>query len=215
MIKEVSEKTKENECQIEYQPAARRSSFADRLGRNMASACLLLLAVSSLKNAALPDGQTVAAAVREMTQLNDHLGAIEFVGNFLPETVAVFLDSPGTFAMTAPCSGNAVHTFSKEEPYVSYLPADDGKIYAGAGGQVASVAHGQDEELILRLRHENGYETLYYGLSGLLVREGDQVTDQTCLGYADAGAEVFIEVRYTGLPVDPSSLIRARKADVS
>ena len=179
----------------------------------MAIACLLILAVSSLRNAALPDGQTVAAAVREMTQLDDHLGAIEFVGNFFPETVSVFLKSPYSVSMTAPCIGKAVHPFSAEEPYVSYLPAADGKIYAAANGQVAGVAHGQEEEMILRLRHENGYETLYYGLSDLLVREGEGVTDQTCLGYAEPGKEVFLEVRRTGLPVDPSSLLLKRKAE--
>ena len=202
-----------NDPLIRYAPPGKRRSFADRLGRNMAIACLLILAVSSLRNAALPDGQTVAAAVREMTQLDDHLGAIEFVGNFFPETVSVFLKSPDSVSMTAPCSGKAVHPFSAEEPYVSYLPAADGKIYAAANGQVAGVAHGQEEEMILRLRHENGYETLYYGLSDLLVREGEGVTDQTCLGYAEPGKEVFLEVRRTGLPVDPSSLLLNRKAE--
>jgi len=212
VIRKNRTETETNEL-IQSIPPKKRSSFADRLGRNMAIACLLILAVSSLRNAALPDGQTVAAAVREMTGLDDHLGAIEFVGNFFPETVSVFLESPASFTITAPCSGKAVHAFSAEEPYVSYLPAADGKIHAAANGQVVGIAHGQEEEMILRLRHDDGFETLYYGLSDLLVHEGDTVTDQTCLGYAEAGKEVFLEVRRTGLPVDPSSLLVARKAE--
>ena len=78
-------------------------------------------------------------------------------------------------------------------------------VYAFAAGQVMSIAHGQDEELIVRLRHENGMETLYYNLSDVLTQEEDSVSSSTCLGHVIPGSQALPEVRRAGRSMNPTA----------
>ncbi len=75
-----------------------------------------------------------------------------------------------------------------------------------------SVSHDADDHAILRVRHEGGYETLYYGLSDVRVQEGDHVTAQTCLGAFDPVHAAF-ETRRYGLPIDPSGMLGQRSGE--
>lgn len=207
---QIRESSKESWQKIESKA---RPSFVDRLGRNMALAGLLVLGVSALKNAQLPSGQTVLAAVQEITypRLDDRLGAIDFVGSFFPETAAVFFEDAPVSFLTAPGVGAALHAWSREEPYLTYQTEANGSVYAAAPGQVMSVAHGMEEERVIRIRHENGVETMYYDLQEAYVQEGDQVTETTCLGVALPGKDATMEVRRAGKTVDPTAWMRERQ----
>lgn len=191
-------------------------SFGEHLTRNLALAGMLVLTVAAVRTASLPSGQTVLAAVQDMINgpWDDHLGKIDFVSNFFPETVSVFFDTSASASLTAPCFGEVRHTWTNTEPYISYQ-SSDGRVYAAAAGQVMSVAHGPSEELILRVRHEDGLETLYYNLAEVRVREGDPVTDETCLGILLPAQDAAIEVRRSGLPIDPDALLKPRSGDPS
>ena len=186
-------------------------SFGESLARNMALAGMLVLTVAAVRTASLPTGQTVLTAVQSMIdgQWNERLGKIDFVSNFFPETVSVFFDTSSSGALTAPCFGEVTHVFSKDEPYIAYQ-SSDGKVYAAAAGQVMSIAHGPAEEMILRVRHDDGLETLYYNLREISVREGDEVTESSCLGVLMAGQEAAVEVRRSGLAIDPKKLMQPR-----
>ena len=83
-------------------------------------------------------------------------------------------------------------------------------VYAFAAGQVMSIAHGQDEELIVRLRHESGMETLYYNLADVLTQEGDSVSSSTCLGHVIRGSQALLEVRMAGRSMNPSAWLFPR-----
>ena len=213
MMKSMKQIQRESAAQpsIEYQDAA-RPRFGERLARNLALSGILVLAVVSVRNARLPSGQTVMTAVQEMIDPSweDQLGKISFVGNFLPETMSVFFETPLDSRLTAPCIGPVQHAWTEQEPYLGYQSAD-GLVYAAAEGQVMSVSHGLDEERIVRVRHENGLETLYYNLRSVLVREGDPVTASTCLGQKLSGAQALIEVRRAGRPIDPGAMITQRE----
>ena len=175
-------------------PLSDKKRFADHLTRNLALSGMLILAVAAVRGAGLPNGQTVQAAVRQLTDpsWDESLGKIT--------------------ARTAPCFGAVTHAWSEGEPYVGYS-AVDRNVFAAADGQVMSLAHGVEEEYVIRIRHENGLETLYYGLAEALVREGDPVTDQTCLGYALSPDGVFIEVMRSGRADDPTGLLLPRSGD--
>ena len=73
-----------------------------------------------------------------------------------------------------------------------------------------SVAHGLEEERVVRVRHENGLESLYYNLGSVSVREGDEVTAQSCLGTALAGQQALVEVRRAGRAIDPTAMLSLR-----
>ncbi len=188
--------------------------WGEKLARNMALAVLLLLTVVSVRNAELPTGETVLTAVQEMidSDWDEHLGKIDFVSNMFPETVSVFFDTAPAASLSAPCFGLVSHAWTRDEPYIGYK-SDDGKVYAAGKGQIMSLAHGPMEERIVRIRHEDGVETLYYGLDHVSVHEGDQVTDKTCIGTVKAGLDAAVEVRRAGVPVDPTGLLAPRSVE--
>ena len=197
---------------IEYKKE-QKSSWGEKLARNLALSGIMALTIVSVRSAQLPSGQTVLTAVQEMLDPSweDTLGKISFVGNFLPEAVSVFFETGAQIPLTAPCFGEARHLWTADEPYMGFA-ASDGRVYAAATGQVMSVAHGIDEERIVRVRHEDGIETLYYNLASVLVKEGDAVTASTCLGQTLPQADAVIEVRRAGVPVDPTPWISPREA---
>lgn len=201
---------KEQETDVKYRHAE-KPRWGEKLARNFAFAGILTLMVVSVRNAQLPTGKTVLTAVQEMIDANwdGSLGKISFVSNLLPESMAVFFESDLNAELTAPCFGPVVHAWSEKEPYLGYS-ATNGNVYAVSTGQVMSVAHGLEEEKIVRVRHENGLESLYYNLASVNIREGDEVSAQTCLGTAISGQQALVEVRRAGRAIDPTDLLTLR-----
>ncbi len=60
------------------------------------------------------------------------------------------------------------------------------------------------------MRHEDGLESLYYNLASVNVREGDEVSAQTCIGTALTGRQALLEVRRAGRPIDPAPFLQPR-----
>ena len=193
---------------------AEKTRWGEKLARNCAFVGILTLMVVSVRNAQLPTGQTVLTAVQEMIDASwdSSLGKISFVSNLLPESMAVFFESDLNAELTAPCFGPVVHAWSEKEPYLGYS-ATNGNVYAVSTGQVMSVAHGLEEERVVRVRHDNGLESLYYNLASVNIREGDEVSAQTCLGTALAGRQALVEVRRAGRAIDPTELLTLRGED--
>ncbi len=201
--------SEQEQAEIIYLPPD-KPRWGEHLARNLALAGMLVITVAAVRNAELPSGRTVLTAVQQIIngEWDDRLGKISFVGRFLPETVAVFFESSPDFALTAPCFGSITHRWTEQEPYLGYQ-SEDHQVFAAAAGQVMSVYHGADEEYILRVRHDNGLETMYYNLASVSAAEGDMVTPGTCLGSA-LPSGVIIEVRRAGYPIDPTDLMTAR-----
>ena len=204
---------RETAAQPEESPARDKTAWTEKLARNLALAGMLVLIVTAVRNDCLPSGQTVLSAVQSLidTGWDDSVGKISFVSNLLPDAVSVFFETPLSEEWTAPCFGTAVHAWSREEPYLGY-EATDSRVFAMADGQVMSVAHGPDEERILRVRQENGLEVMYYNLSALNVREGDQVKKDQCIA-ASLPQGVAVEIRRAGRPIDPTEYIKPRTGD--
>lgn len=204
----VSQKDKE----IQWIHETHKESFGEKLTRNLALAGMLVITISAIRNTQLPSGQTVLTAVQHMivSDWDETLGKISFVSHMFPETVSVFFSAPGEQTLIAPCAGIISHPWSQQEPYLAYDTVDR-HVYALADGHVMSVAHGINEERIIRIRQDDGLETLYYNLADTSVREGDAVTTLTCLGEKLPGAPVVVEVRKDGLSINPTSFIFPRE----
>ncbi|MBR5110952.1 MAG: M23 family metallopeptidase [Clostridia bacterium] len=204
--------TGEKKSGIVYRQEAEKPRWGDKLARNFAFAGILTLTVVAVRNAELPTGKTVLTAMQEIIDADwdKSLGSISFVSNLLPETMAVFFETDIQVSLAAPCMGNVSHAWSEEEPFIGYSAAD-GKVYAVSEGQVMSVAHGLEEEKVVRIRHENGLESMYYNLASVSAREGDEVTAQTCIGTVLEGKQALLEVRRAGRAVNPGSWITPRK----
>lgn len=221
MIKRVSADQQQDQIQaeapdtIQYLSEKPKVAFGEHLVRNLALAGMLVLCITAIRNTKLPDGQTILTAVQQMVDTNwdDSLGKISFVSNLFPETVSVFFQSTVDTQLIAPCFGEITHVWSENEPYVGYHTNNGNQVFAAASGQVMSIAHGLQEEKIIRIRHDNGLETLYYNLASAAVQEGDVVSADICIGECLANSSPIIEVRKDGAPIDPTAFLSPRMAD--
>ena len=199
---------------IQYLPEKPVHSPTEKLVRNLALAGMLILTVVSIHNAELPDGKTVQTAVQGLidTPWDESLGKISFVSTLFPEAVSVFFSSHPDLQLLAPCSGFQSHSWNSQEPYLAYQ-SSDGKVYAAADGQVMSLAHGLNDERIIRIRHSDSIESLYYNLTNVAVAEGDFVSASTLLGYCMDNLTAVIDIRNHGKSVDPSAYIVPRDSE--
>ena len=132
------------------------------------------------------------------------------------ETVlAVPTEAP--FSLSQPVSGFLDRTFSNTEPQFFHagidLQAEYGTaVSACAGGKVERVWQDNELGLCVLIDHENGYETLYAGLSSAdYVQAGDPVIQGQTLGHSGNGVlaesdglpHLHLEVHKNGRPVDP------------
>ena len=199
---------KENINSLHYLPGQNKISWQERLSRNLALSGICLLTILAIRNAQLPNGETVLTAVQQIVDQNwdDNLGKISFVSNFFPESAAVFFETEPDPQFSTPCFGEISHAWSINEPYISYKTASNESIYSIAAGRVMTVAHSNNDNIIIRITHDNGLETLYYDLDNVQVQEGDHVTVDTCIGTGKA----IVEVRQNGLPIDPTKMLSKR-----
>jgi hypothetical protein len=187
----------------------RKKDFAERLTRNVAVAAALLLCVVAVRNAALPDTKGVFAAIQDSITMNldESLGKLTFVSNLLPESALVFWDSNKTVQVTAPVHGDIIHVYNEEEPYIALLGVST-DVRVAADGEVMNIAHGDGEERVVRIRHDNGLETLYGNLLDCYVAEGDRVYEGDIIGDTAEKQPVYFEVRRNGRSIDPVPMMR-------
>lgn len=187
-----------------------KKSFAERLTRNVAVAAALLLCVVAVRNASSPETVDVFQAIQQsMTlDLNESIGKLTFVSNLLPETALVFWNSSPTISVMAPVQGDIVHVWHEAEPYIALMGASE-DVRAAADGEVMNIAHGDGEERIIRIRHDNGLETMYGNLEESLVSEGDQVYEGDIIGNTIKSQPVLFELRQDGRSIDPTYLMKA------
>lgn len=174
-----------------------------KLTRNTAFLMLLLVCLASIHNQQLPDGRTVLTAVQSTVdqQWDDSLGKITFVDNMMPETLSVFFQEDASYSLSLPCSGTLVHTWETHAPYISFQA--EGSVMAIADGEVMSLSHDSADQLSLRIRHENGLESVYYHLSSTPYHEGDTVSTGDSIGTLQAGHNLVLDVRRNGLSINP------------
>jgi len=134
----------------------------DQLMHNLAVVGGLFLVILAVRNTGIPEAQSVFSAIQESAgmQWDESVGKLSFVNSLLPEKVRAVWSTQTDIAVFAPVRGEVLHAWSAHEPYLM-LESDIRDVRAAADGEVMSIAHGPDEEKIVRIRHENGTETLY------------------------------------------------------
>lgn len=138
------------------------------------------------------------------------------------------LPTPSAFSFVQPVAGFVSRTFSQDTPqYFAQsntwqthpaldLEAEYGSVVSAcAAGTVLRVEDDSLLGLTVAVRHGDGYESLYAGLSNAAyVREGDTVAVGQTLGHlgngvlfeADAKPHLHLEVRKNGELIDPLPL---------
>jgi len=178
----------------------------DQLVRNLAVVGGLVLVVIAVRNSTIPQAQSVFGAIQESAgmQWDESIGKLSFVNTLLPEEIQeVWSDNANAKEILMPLNGEVVHAWSANEPYL-LIAGDLQTVYAADDGEVMAIAHGLDEELILRVRHEDNTESIYGNMSNVTVTEGDRVTAGEPLGTVRSAQPLAFELRENGRSVDPA-----------
>lgn len=177
----------------------------DRLLRNSAIACALLLGILALGNLRAPWAEKASEGIeRALTMhinLDDSIGELTFVRQIMPESALVFLNVSGSAAMARPCDGAVTHPWSAMQPWLAF---ESGKrpVCAADGGTVTAVSALSGNSQGVLVDHGEGRETLYANLSEVMVQSGDRVARGQQLGASEDG--LYFELRQNGDSVDPA-----------
>ncbi|MDO4865476.1 MAG: M23 family metallopeptidase [Clostridia bacterium] len=184
----------------------KRLSWSDRLMRNSAIACAVLLGVLALGNIDQPWATKAAEGIEQALtmriDLDGSLGRLSFVQGLMPESALVFLNvSPGT-ELALPVEGAVSHPWSSVQPWLLFEPAEGAQVIASEAGTVTAVSPLSTGGVGLLVDHGEGMESVCAGLSQASVAVGDPVSRGQALG--TAGERVYFELRINGEPIDPT-----------
>ena len=177
----------------------------DRLMRNSALACALLLGILALGNLRAPwaekASQSIERALSMHINLDDSIGELTFVRQIMPESALVFLNVSGSTALARPCDGAVVHAWSELQPWLAF-EAGKRPVCAADAGTVTAVSTLSGGNQGVLVDHGEGRETLYANLSEVTVQSGDRVARGQQLGACEDG--LYFEQRQGGESVDPT-----------
>ena len=181
---------------------------ADKLVRNLAVVGAMLLTVVAVKNAGSPNAQSVFGALQASTDMewDESLGKLSFVGGILPEGIQAVWSEREAITVFEPVSGETVHAWSQSEPYMAFM-SQVRDVRAVADGEVMSVAHGLEEERILRVRHDDATESIYGNLLNCYAQEGDRVYAGDVIATTIEGKPLIFELRRDGRSINPEGLL--------
>lgn len=182
-----------------------RASFPDRLLRNSAIACAVLLGMLALGNVRQPWAQKAREGIqRALTMridLDDSLGELTFVRSLMPESALVFLNVSGGGELTRPLSGAVTHRWSALQPWTLFEGAGEA-VRCVSAGTVAAVSPLSGGLYGVLVDHGEGLESVYANLAEVSVSQGDAVNRGDALGRSGEGT--YFELREGGESVDPS-----------
>lgn len=178
----------------------------DRLLKNSAIACAVLLGVLALGNIDQPWAEKAADGIeRALTMhidLDDSIGELTFVREIMPESALVFLNLSGASELSAPVEGEVSHPFSELQPWMVFTCAPDAPVVACEAGTVSAVSALSDGRYGLLIDHGGGRESLCAGLASTSVKSGDAVSRGQQLG--TSAESLYFEYRSAGESVDPA-----------
>ena len=189
--------------------AKARLTQSDRLLRNSAYACALLLGILALGNVNQPwakkASDSVEQALTMRIDLDESIGALQFVRNLMPESALVFMNLSGKSALARPVNGPLSHAWTELQPWLMFNCGAEAEVGAADAGTVTAVSPMSEGLYGVLVDHGEGVETLYARLSEALVRPGDAVSRGQALGRA--GDSVYFEYRKNGESADPAAAL--------
>ena len=176
----------------------------DQLGRNLIVTGCLFLVVVAVRNAGTPQSMSVFNALKTSAGMewDESVGKLSFVHSVLPPSVQAVWNFEPDIAVFSPVRGEVVHAWSRQEPYVM-LESKVRDVRAAADGEVMSIAHGLEEEKIVRVRHDDDTESIYGNLSQCFLNEGDRVYAGDVFATLLEDRPLAFELRVDGRSIDP------------
>lgn len=181
--------------------------FSDRLLRNSALACALLLGILALGNIDHPvtrrASQSIERALNMHIDLDDSIGSLSFVRELMPESALVFFNLSGEHELARPVSGELTHPYAESQPWLLFSCPAGSSAVSAADGTVTAVSELSGGTYGILIDHGSGLESVYAYLSEAAVQAGDTVKKGDKIGLSSAS--VYFELRENETAVDPSS----------
>lgn len=185
----------------EWTPVTYKRRISKRLLRNTGIFAAVSLCVGSgayLMHHHSSQVQSVMSHLTAGFEYDDSLGRLQFVSSILPESAMVFLNED-ELVFTAPVFAEQSHSWSSAEPWIEYTSIGD--VVSCQDGDVSDIIKNRQGEYTVCISHENGYQSVYSGLSSVCLSEFDQVKAGEQIG-TSAGFAAF-ELRKENLSVMP------------
>lgn len=185
-------------------------TFSDRLIRNSALSCALLLAILAMGNLNQPWAKRISEGVeRALTMhidLDESIGQLSFVREIMPESALVFLNLSGEPELKQPVSGELTHAYSASQPWLMFGCAEGSAVVAAEDGVITAVSTLSNGAIGILIDHGNGLESVYAYLSDTSVQQGDSVARGDPIGIS--GSSVYFELRENDTPIDPTERMK-------
>ncbi len=186
----------------------------EKLLRNTAVACALLLTVMALKNVDQPWSRQAAEGIRQAMTMrvdwDETLGKLSFVRAIVPDTALVFLNMGESADLIAPVNGEISHGFSDQQPWLEYRCESGEAVCAAEQGTVTAVGQGASGDWIVLVEHDEGEETVYGYLANAYVKVGDSVESGQQIGITaeENDSRLYFELRKGGESIDPTARLK-------
>ena len=210
-VRDTPERTMEKKPRVKKVRTSRPSA-SERLFRNTAVACGLLLTVMALKNIDTPVTNKITGAVKSVVSMDlqfpASVGNLSFVQKFMPESALVFLNMTNTEQKAMPVKGEIVHPYSEKQPWTEYRTDAGALVYSMSDGKAEACVQTEEGDITILIKDSDGHEYVYAFLEKALVKTGDEVKSGMQIGEAgsDENARLYFEVRSNGAPVDPKTI---------
>ncbi|MDD3243663.1 MAG: M23 family metallopeptidase [Eubacteriales bacterium] len=198
----------------EAAPRARRESEEAGMGSLplqlfvCGAICLVIIGMKYIDLPVMDDAlQGLKIAVSAQSDVDSALGKLKFVTNLFPEK-ATEVFNPQDAALSLPVSGT-VMGMGSESPYAVEVVCDAQQPVKAAAGRVFYSGSSISYDTMVRLVHDDGYETIYTGFAPQ-VKAGDNVEAGQSLGVAEAGSSVLFMVYRDGAAVRASDYLREK-----
>lgn len=186
-----------------------KPDHGERLLRNSAIACAVLLGILTLGNIDQPWAKKATEGIEKALtmhiDLDDTIGELTFVKELMPESALVFLNTSGKDHLDNPVEGTLLHPWSELQPWLMFDCTQGAQVTAVEDGTVTAVSPASDGKTGVLVDHGNGLESVYAYLADAAVENGDPVVRGQTLGTADN--HMYFEWRVNGESIDPSELM--------
>lgn len=185
--------------------APRKLTFGERLLRNTAVACALLLGILAVKNVDTPWSRAAIEGIESALTMridpDSTLSSLGFVKNIMPESSLVFFNISGSTPAQV-VTGDVAHAFSEAQPWTTYSCGDDAEVRSAMAGTVSAVTELDSGDWCVLIDHGEGLETMYAYMEKPDVESGDSVARGARLGEV-RGDTLYYEMRRDGSSVEP------------
>ncbi len=191
-----------------------RLTAGERMIRNTAVACALLLSVMALKNVDQPWSRQATESIRQAMTMrvdwDETLGQLSFVRALVPETALVFFNLGQGTDLKTPVNGMIIHEYTDQQPWLEYRCRAGEAVFSAFTGRVTAVGQGAGDEWIVLVEDEEGREAVYGYLAAAYVQVGQmaEVGQQIGVTAETDDSRLYFELRENGSAANPAGRMK-------